>query len=54
MKTTSFTTYPFAICPYCKENPCGLKPIKDANYFEHNTQWIDFECLSCGECFRAE
>ena len=54
MKTTNFTTYPFAICPNCREQPCSLKPIKDENYFEHNTQWIDFECLGCGECFRAE
>jgi len=54
MMTTNFTTYPFAICPNCRQQPPQLKPIKDDNYFEHNTQWIFFECLGCGECFKAE
>ena len=54
IKTTHFTSYPFATCPNCRQNPCQLKTIKDDNYFEHNTQWIIFKCLGCGECFKAE
>lgn len=51
MKVVKFKIYPFADCPIC--NKCYCKPIKDDNYFEHNIQWIAFECLNCGECFKA-
>ena len=52
MKTVKFKMYPFADCPNC-DDLTALRVIKDDHYFEHNIQWIDFECLNCGECFRA-
>ena len=46
-----FKHYPFVDCPTCDKS--NNRVIKDVNYFEHNIQYIDFECLECGECFRA-
>jgi len=51
MIEVKFTMYPFADCPKCGTS--GGRVIKDSNYFEHNIQWIAFECLNCGECFKA-
>lgn len=54
MKTSKFTSYPFATCPYCKSVPSYCKTIKDENYFEHNIQWQIKQCMDCGKEFKAE